>query len=177
MRQLGMEWKWKKLLGENILLTNYRKGTQDKLWCVCLWWKSMACSHSRWSSPGYKWAIELPLGLLEIKNPHSKREMTLSEACTTSSFCLREEKGEYKLKRQHDYYHQVQCQLYCVKKAWCDFVVRTGKQIHVERIYRDTVWWSKQLPKLKTFYFDALLPELACPRFGKGTIREPLTRD
>ena len=33
---------------------------------------------------------------------------------------------------------------------------------------------SKQMPKLKAFYDEALLPELACPRYGTvGIIREP----
>lgn len=119
-------------------------------------------------------------GLLEIKNPHNKRSLTLSEACSTGpSFYLKEEKKDevttYKLKPKHDYYFQVQCQLYCVNKEWCDFVVRTEKELHIQRIYRDRKWWDQQLPKLMTFYEGALLPELACPRFGKGTIREPPT--
>ena len=114
-------------------------------------------------------------GLLEIKNPHSKRHMTIPEACNSKSFFLKEEDTKYKLKQQDNYFHQVQCQLYCVNREWCDFVVRTERDLHVERIYRDRQWWSKQMPKLKAFYDGALLPELVCPRFGKGTIREPPT--
>ena len=122
-----------------------------------------------------------PLGLVEIKNPHSARHMTLSEACDNSTFCLekREKDGQvtYRLKRRHDYYYQIQCQLYCVDREWCDFVLRTDKDLHIERIDRDSTWWKGQLPKLHTFYFDALLPELACPRYGKGGIREPSSTD
>ena len=117
------------------------------------------------------------VGLLELKNPHSKRNMTLSEACN-SSFCLKKEEKDtitYTLKIQHDYYFQVQCQLYCSEKEWCDFVVRTERDMHVQRIYRDRMWWNKQLPKFKIFYDSALLPELACPRSGKGPIREPIS--
>ena len=120
-----------------------------------------------------------PEGLLEMKNPHSKRNLTLAEACRSSSFCLKEEKKEdiatYNLKKKHDYFYQVQCQMYCVNKEWCDFVVQTEKDMHIERIYRDREWWNKQLPKLKSFYDNSLLPELACPRFGRGAIREPLS--
>ena len=65
------------------------------------------------------------------------------------------------------------CQLYCDSKQWCNFVVRTNKDIHIERIYRNTKWWNEQMKKLKVFYFGALLPELACPRYGTGGIREP----
>ncbi len=118
-------------------------------------------------------------GILEIKNPFTKRSMTLSEACHSGSpFCLKngKENGKelYQLKKKHDYYYQIQCQLYCTNKEWCDFVVRTEKEMHIERIYRDRKWWDQQIPKLNAFYQDALLPELACPRLGKGVIREPL---
>lgn len=118
------------------------------------------------------------LGVAEYKNPYAARDLTLHEACKKfKNFCLeRQEKNgqvTYKLKRRHDYYYQTQCQMYCCKVEWCDFVVRTNKDFHVERIHRDQDWWKQQLAKLKEFYFDALLPELACPRRGKGGIREP----
>ena len=115
-----------------------------------------------------------PLGLVEIKNPYTARQKTLSEACTGSGFCLKKTKtNTYQLNRRHDYYYQVQCQLYCTDRDWCDFVVRTDEDIHIERIYRDKDWWEEQLPSLEKFYFKALLPELASPRHRHGGIREP----
>ena len=118
-----------------------------------------------------------PSGIIEIKNPFAIRDKSLVEACATSSFCLEIDKKKNKpqLKRRHDYYFQVQCQLYCTDKGWCDFVLRTNKDLHVERIYRDKKWWSSQLAKLRKFYFTALLPELAVPRHRRGGIREPTT--
>ena len=100
------------------------------------------------------------------------------EACQSKTFFLQKIKqnGEtkYTLKRRHDYYYQVQCQLYCENKEWCDFVVRTEVDISIERIHRDRKWWKEQVqPKLNDFYFNALLPELACPRYRQGGIREP----
>ena len=74
----------------------------------------------------------------------------------------------------HENRPQIQCQLYCTTTQWCDFVVRTEKDIHIQRIYRNTEWWEQQLPKLKAFYFDTVLPELTCPRYTKGGIREQL---
>ena len=122
-----------------------------------------------------------PWGIAEYKNPHSAKNLTLEEACDkvkVKQFCLEkiEKNSEmsFRLKKRHNYYFQVQCQMYCCDVDWCDFVLRTDKELHVERIQRDQDWWDQQLPKLKTFYFDALLPELACPRFGKGGIREPV---
>lgn len=119
-----------------------------------------------------------PFGLVEFKNPHSARGKTLDEACDSTTFCLeRKEMGAkeltYKLKKRHDYYYQIQCQLYCANREWCDFVMRTDQVLHIERIYRDRLWWDEQLIKLEKFYFKAMLPELACPRYMKGGIREP----
>ena len=110
-------------------------------------------------------ATKHPNGLLEIKNPYS----VLDEVCRVSSFCLElnKEKNASQLKRIHSYYFQVQCQLYCIDVQWCDFVVRTKIGLHVERIYNDSKWWGLHLAKLRNFYFTALLPERACPRWHK----------
>ena len=113
-------------------------------------------------------------GLVEIKNPYSFRDKGLHEACKASSFCLEVDKDtQLHLKHRHNFYFQVQCQLYCSDKEWCDFVVRTDVDMHIERIHRDRKWWGPQLGKLRIFYFTSLLPELACPQFRCGGIREP----
>ncbi len=113
---------------------------------------------------------ENPSGLLELF--FSVRDETIDDACSNKTFWLEKKGSKYQLKRKHGYYYQVQCQLYCTNTSWCDFVVRTTKDIHVERIYRDPKWWGLQLTKLRKFYFSALLPELACPRHRNGGIRE-----
>ena len=116
-------------------------------------------------------------GIVEFKNPFASKDLTIEEASKNKTFCLekKEKIGQvtYSLKQKHNYFYQVQCQMHCCDVNWCDFVVRTEKSLHVERIQRDKKWWEHQVPKLKEFYFRALLPELACPRHGKGGIREP----
>ena len=103
------------------------------------------------------------------------RSQTLTEASEKSSFCLKQNKdnSSLQLKKNHDYFHLVQTQLYCTGRQWCDFVVRTDNDLHIERINRDPSWETANLKKLKDFYFGALLPELACPRHHQGGIREP----
>ena len=117
---------------------------------------------------------ETTQGLVEVKTPFSMKENTPEEACKTSSFCLERKNDEYQLKTRHDYFYQVQCQLYCTNTDWCDFILKTNKDFHIQRIHRDKKWWGLQLTKLRKFYFEALLPELASPRFKCGGIREPL---
>jgi len=114
-----------------------------------------------------------PDGLIELKNPSTAKDMTITEACEKiKGFCIKSRQGQNALDTNHDYFYQVQCQLYCTQTTWCDFVIRTNKDLYIERIYRNDTWWQKQLLKLKT-YFEALLPELACPRYNSGGIREP----
>ena len=78
--------------------------------------------------------------------------MTLSEACGSSTFCLQQQERDRqvmrKLKRHHYYYYQIQYQLYCIDREWCDFVLRTDKDLHIEQIYRDRTWLEQQLQKL-----------------------------
>ena len=123
-----------------------------------------------------------PSGLAEYKTPYSVRTTSILEACSRKSFCLELYKSggivKPRLKKRHNYHFQVQCQMYCTNRQWCDFVVCTEVDIHIERIDRDIQWWNEQLPKLKVFYFNSLLPELACPRFESGgKIRETVQCD
>jgi len=72
-------------------------------------------------------------------------------------------------KRSHDYYIQVQCAMYCTKRRWCDLVTLT-KTIHIGKIPMDLRFSTNILPKLKHFYFTAVLPEMATLQ---AKIREP----
>lgn len=63
--------------------------------------------------------------------------------------------------------------MYCSRRNWCDFVVRTSVDFFVERIEIDTTFVAQTVAKLKSFYFNAILPELALPRRCSGGIREP----
>ena len=120
--------------------------------------------------------VQNPFGLVEYKNPYSHRDSTLQTAAQTKDFCLKAnpQNGELTLKTTHDYYHQIQIAMYCAEKSWCDFVVSTNVSLHVERIARDTDFIrGKVVPKLKSFYFTALLPELALARRYTGGIRDP----
>ncbi|KAJ8298756.1 hypothetical protein KUTeg_022816, partial [Tegillarca granosa] len=107
------------------------------------------------------------VGLLEIKNLLHSKPIDLYEASQQIST----------LKRNHIYYYQVQGQLNISNYPWADFVVRTMNpyQLHTERINIDrTLWKNTMLPKLKAFYFNAILPELAAPRYNTiSGIREP----
>ena len=54
---------------------------------------------------------------------------------------------------------------------WADLVVWTPNGTHVERIYADDDFWNQHLCKINRIYFNALLPEYACPRRLKECVR------
>jgi len=81
--------------------------------------------------------------------------------------------GTLKLKQNHVYYSQILGQMAIGERKWCDFVVRTTVDFHVERIVFDPEFWKSAMHRLHSFYFSAILPELALPCLQKGGIREP----
>jgi hypothetical protein len=63
-------------------------------------------------------------GCLEVKCPISRAGLTLEEAVHKHPFCLKKnDKGEIKLNRSHDYFYQVQDQMFVTGLKWADFVV------------------------------------------------------
>ena len=111
-------------------------------------------------------------GLVEIKNPFKFKDSTIIEAAEASDFFLKIDKNKtVHLKKTHNYYYQVQGAMFCTETLWCDFVVCTTKDIVVQRIPYDKQFWETAITKLRTFYFTALLPQLAAPL--NGNVREP----
>lgn len=109
----------------------------------------------------------LQSGIAEFKCPFSKKDQTLSEACSDPNFYFSFQNGSFQLKRDHCYYHQVQLQLFVGMDIyhWCDFCVYTTKGIGIERIWLDTAWCNTCIPELES-YFDAyMLPEIVNPMY------------
>ena len=109
---------------------------------------------------------EPPKGLLEIKCPFSKRDVSPKIACEDPSFyCFFSSDGSMRLKRNHQYYHQVQLQLFVCSDMyqWCDFCVYTTKGVMVERLYLDVNWIQDYVPQLRHYYVNFMLPELVYP--------------
>ena len=110
-----------------------------------------------------------PQGTLEIKCPYSQRNTNIADACKTPTFfCTVDDKDKTTicLKKTHNYYYQVQGQMAVLNMPWCDFVVWTRKEMHVERIFFDETFWKTHCyPKLRSFYYGIILPELVFPRY------------
>jgi len=119
------------------------------------------------------------LGLVEIKCPFSAQDTPLINLSTgkSNNFFLKHSDGQFSLKRNHDYYYQIQGQMHILKRQWCDFVVWTPRKDDYvqERIHYDSKFWEeKMIPKLSKFYLSSLLPEAAAPRH---TSLKPIHKD
>lgn len=79
-------------------------------------------------------------GLIEVKCP----------------FGLRNKKGdELTFKgaiEQPHYYAQMQVEMVCADREWCDFYQWSKHGDSLERVYFNSEWWSENKPKLVDFY-------------------------
>ena len=99
--------------------------------------------------------------VLEVKCPYTERNMTMEEAVNISpNFCLKKtESGQYALKEEHVYWHQVQGEIHFAQRKLCYFVVWTSKDVVVLKIAKDE-GWSGNISKLTQFYFEHLFPKV-----------------
>ena len=110
-------------------------------------------------------------GLVEFKNPHSYRDLAVSDAIAAKKCdSLTIDNGHIELKRTHSYYYQVQMAMFCTKTKWCDSLLCTTVDYHCEWVLFEESFCETILPTLRRFYILAILPELALK--GK-LIREP----
>lgn len=96
-------------------------------------------------------------GLLEIKCPYKARNLAIKDAH------LEYLDSNGKLKKNHNYFFQIQGLLEIAGRSWCDFMVYTYKDFSIERIHRNKEIFNKILPKLKAFYYYHVLPLLVSP--------------
>ena len=71
-------------------------------------------------------------GLIEVKCPFSEKYTEASD----------------------NYYAQMQIQMLCANKEWCDFIVfySDSDELYVKRYFRSEIWLLENLPKLKKFW-------------------------
>ena len=112
---------------------------------------------------------EIDYGIIEIKCPYTCRNMSVVEACSKiKPFYCELENGQVKLKRNHQYYYQVQGTMGIVGVEWCDFVIWTTKGMTIERIQFDKIFWTTCLTYLKSVYLEYVLPEIIYPRISNN---------
>jgi roadblock/LC7 domain-containing protein len=106
------------------------------------------------ASPDGKVCIEGQTGVLEIKCPFSARDLLIAEAVNLPKFCLEILGDSYTLKKNHDYYFQIQGQLMVTGVSFCIFVVYTRKDLFVEKITKNVDFITEMFDKLANFYLQ-----------------------
>ena len=95
--------------------------------------------------------------VLEVKCPYVCRDKAISEATVPY---LRNINGKFCLDQIHDYYYQVQGQMFCCNRKQCHFVIYTFEDIKVIMVKRDDVFIQGMLEKLTSFYNNYFRREL-----------------
>lgn len=105
-------------------------------------------------------------GILEIKCPHCAKDSgVLSAAERNLLDCLEIKQGAHALKKDHQYYYQVQAQLFVTKCKYCDFMVWSEKEFFIQRILPDPDFITEAVENVELFYRLAILPELLAKKY------------
>ncbi len=97
---------------------------------------------------------------VEVKCPYKYRDSTLAEAVTNSDFFLHLVNGQYDMKTDHDYYHQIQGALHFTDRTVIHLVVWTTKECTIVIMEKDVEWAILNIPKLLSFYDEFILPKI-----------------
>ena len=76
----------------------------------------------------------------------------------------------YSLKQDHQYYYQVQFQLFICGGNYAHFLVWTPKETHIETILSDKSFFGRNVPKSETFSKLCILPEVLAKYFTREII-------
>jgi hypothetical protein len=95
--------------------------------------------------------------LLEVKCPYSARNDLINPDTVPY---LVECNNELALDPNHNYYYQVQGQLMCSGKQFCDFMIYTQKDVRIIRIERSESFIFSMQTRLNEFFENHLKPVL-----------------
>ena len=103
-------------------------------------------------------------GLVEIKCPFSVRNLKPEDACKEPTFFCELINDKPALKREHQYYYQIQGQLGITGLHWCDFVVLFQKGLIIQRIKFNELFWLEMISKLTKYYQEHVMPVIVKSR-------------
>ncbi|XP_052072779.1 uncharacterized protein LOC127710859 [Mytilus californianus] len=95
--------------------------------------------------------------IVEVKCPFSARDKIVS-ASTVPYLSITDD--ILHLNHNHNYYYQVQGQLYCSNRLYCDFIVYTLCDSKCFRIMKDDAFIAQMLSKLHEFYTRYFKPAI-----------------
>ncbi|KAL4702617.1 hypothetical protein ACJJTC_016093 [Scirpophaga incertulas] len=112
--------------------------------------------------------------IVEIKCPYKIVDLSPIEGIEQKAidFCTFKD-NTLKLKRNHNYYYQIQGQLHITGRNISFFILWSPRSLLYERFKRDGAFWQKMEPILELFYLDCLLPDIIDGRIPRNlAVRE-----
>lgn len=103
--------------------------------------------------------------VVEAKCPWGYRNSTIEEMVKKELAGKQSKKGFYltsdlQLNRSHQYWHQVQAQIYATNANVAHFVIWTCKDFQIIQVEKDISWARLNIPKLMDFYVNVLLKRI-----------------
>ena len=95
------------------------------------------------------------IGLLEIKCPHNKGNLSIESIITDKTFyiALSKDKKPYLKKEHHfDYYTQIQVPMRLAGLKWCHFAVYVYSGMIVVKVYFDRDYFQSVIDKMNHYY-------------------------
>jgi len=142
-------------------LREYQKQTHYSLKDTGLWLFDNACLGASPDSLVYEG--DKLVGIVEVKCPYKLRSIKLTSE-DIMGLDLPYITADNDLAKSHDYYHQVQAELYATGAPWCDFFVWSPSRTHKIRIFPDCDWKENTLPKIQEFFLNKILRPIINPR-------------
>ena len=101
------------------------------------------------------------IGLIEIKCPKSKKSLKPNDLVKDPKFYVQIEDGAPKLKRNHEYFTQIQMAMGLAGAPFCDFIVYTLEGLIIVRTPYDHKYFVELMKKVNEFYKKYILPKLS----------------
>lgn len=114
------------------------------------------------ASPDGIWSCDCcGTGILEIKCPFKGKDKgIIAYANVRGSSIEQLNDGSFSLKKDHEYYFQVQMQLFVASFEIAHFVVWTNLGLQIIEVPADKGFWSLNYPKTVSFFKNVILPEM-----------------
>lgn len=98
--------------------------------------------------------------IIEVKCPFKYRNKVLDEELEKDShYILKKINNEFRLNKDHEYYHQIQGTLFITNKMLCHLMIWTPQSSVIYEVNRDEEW-AIHLGLLKEFYIQKYLEYL-----------------
>lgn len=102
-------------------------------------------------------------GVIEVKCPYKFRDVKIITAVENEKnfhLSYHENSKEFKLKTTHEYYYQIQLQMFVTRCTYGMFVTFTTCDFVYVNVPFDEQFFEKVIPHCKRFFMEQLLPEM-----------------